>query len=253
MRPWTTASAHHPAQDGHRTVRPSTTASAHHPAQDGHQTVRPSTTASAHHPAQDGHQTVHPSTTASAHHPAQDGHQTVHPSTTASAHHHAQDGHQTVHPSTTASAHHHAQDDRRPFRAHPNRLRRREDHAALPTTRDRTEASRRRVRARSATIRGPGPRAGCLDRMSRSLCSCRPRGPDDVCGVVGRARVLDQASRSRRPAPRGPGPVGLGPGRSTARVGGARIATSGPRPQAANSNVRAASCELGARGSASAA
>jgi hypothetical protein len=194
----TTASGLRPAADGQPHRRPWTRASAHRPEPNGHRWHRrPSTTASAHHHERDEHrQHRRPSTTASAHHHEPDEHrQHRRPSTTASAHHHEPDEHrQHPRPSTTASAHRHAAIVPRPIpgdRMHAPRPADPEGHRRF---RDRTEASRHHGRAESATIRGPGPRARCLDRMSRSLCSCRPRGPDDVCGVVGRTEVKDQAN-----------------------------------------------------------
>jgi hypothetical protein len=177
--------------------RPSTTACAHHPEQDVRQRRRrPWTMASAHRHAGVGPLHRRPSTTASAHHPEQDArHRRHRPSTTASAHHLEQDARQQHRrPSTTASAPHRAGGALRALPRVPLHDR---CHAALeehPRIPARTKTSRRHARAESATIRGPGPRAGCLDRMSRSLCSCRPRGPDDVCGVVGRTEVKVQAN-----------------------------------------------------------
>jgi hypothetical protein len=184
-------------RDLHRVERRSTTASGLRPAADGQPHRRPWTRASAHRPEPNGHRWHRrPSTTASAHHHERDEHrQHRRPSTTASAHHHEPDEHrQHPRPSTTASAHRHAAIVPRPIpgdRMHAPRPADPEGHRRF---RDRTEASRHHGRAESATIRGPGPRARCLDRMSRSLCSCRPRGPDDVCGVVGRTEVKDQAN-----------------------------------------------------------
>jgi hypothetical protein len=227
-RPWTTASARHHEQDARqRRRRPSTTASAHHHAQDvRHRRRRPSTTASAHHHAQDARQRHRrPWTRACAHRPEQDvRHRHRRPSTTASAHHHAQDVRlRRRRPSTTASAHHPAAAALRALPRAPLHDRR---HAALeerPRIPARTEACRRHVRAGSATIRGPGPQAGCLDRMSRSLCSCRPRGPDDVCGVVGRTEVKVQANGCW---------LASTPSRVTrARSTPATATTSGHRPQ----------------------
>jgi hypothetical protein len=189
----TTASAHHRERDEH-CRRPSTTASAHHRERDEH-CRRPSTTASAQHHAEDALRHRHPSTTACAHHHEQDG-PLLHrrPSTTASAQHHAADALRHRRPSTTACAHHRAAAALRLHPAVPRIVHRRADPEVHPRNPARMEASRHRVHAQSARIRGPGPRAGCLDRMSRSLCSCRPRGPDAVCGVVGRAEVKDQAN-----------------------------------------------------------
>jgi hypothetical protein len=169
-------------------------ASARHPEQDGRLLHRrPSTTASAHHRERDEH-CRRPSTTACAHHHAADALRHRRPSTTASAQHHAEDALRHRRPSTTASAHHHAAAALRLHPAVPRIVHRRADPEVHPRNPARMEASRHRVHAQSARIRGPGPRAGCLDRMSRSLCSCRPRGPDAVCGVVGRAEVKDQAN-----------------------------------------------------------
>jgi hypothetical protein len=230
-RPSTTAYAHHHERDGH-CRRPSTTASAQHHAEDALRHRRPSTTASAHHHAADALRHRHPSTTACAHHPEQDGPLPCRrPWTRASAHHPEQDGPLLYRrPSTTASAHHHAAVGLRPHPAVPRIVHRRADLEEHPRNPARTQASRHRVHAQSARIRGPGPRAGCLDRMSRSLCSCRPRGPDAVCGVVGRAEVKDQANGCEwtRASPRVPRSS-----RATARPARSRHSEHGVRSEPA--------------------
>jgi hypothetical protein len=182
--------------------------------------------ASARHPEQDG-RLLHrrPSTRASAHHRERDGH-CRRPSTTASAHHHAADALRHRRPSTTACAHHRAAVGLRLHPAVPRNVHRRADPEEHPRNPARTEASHHRVHAQSARIRGPGSRAGCLDRMSRSLCSCRPRGPDAVCGVVGRAEVKDQANgcECTRASPRVPRSS-----RATARPARSRHSQHGDR------------------------
>jgi hypothetical protein len=197
-RPSTTASGLRPAADGQTHRRPSTRASApHHERDERRQHRRPSTRASAHRPVPDERrQHRRPSTTASAHRPEPDERrQHRRPSTTASAHRPEPDEpRQHRRPSTTASAHRPAAIVPRPIPGDRMHVRRPADPEGHRRSRDRTEASRHHGCAESATIRGPGPRARCLDRMSRSLCSCRPRGPDDVCCVVGRTEVKDQAN-----------------------------------------------------------
>jgi hypothetical protein len=204
-RPSTTASAHHPEQDvRQRRRRPWTRACAHRHAGGDPPHRRPWTRACAHHHEQDArHRRRRPWTRACAHHHAAGDPPHRRPWTTASAPHPEQDArHRHRRPSTTASAPHRAGGA---LRALPRAPLHDRCHAALeerPRIPARTEARRRHARAESATIRGPGPRAGCLDRMSRSLCSCRPRGPDDVCGVVGRTEVKVQANGCGRRPPR---------------------------------------------------
>jgi hypothetical protein len=139
----------------------------------------PVTRACAPHPATDEpHLDRHPATRACAHHHAADEQPRHRPSTTACAPRPATDErHPDLHHVTTACPRHHARADHRPRHEHPTHDRRRAGHAEHRRTRAHTAASHHPARAVSATIRGPGPRAGCLDRMSRSLCSCRPDGP----------------------------------------------------------------------------
>jgi len=217
-RPWTTACApphvpdvRHPqrhrasracapphAADEPLRPRPSTRACAPRRAPDGtHPHRRPSTTACAPRLERDGHH-LHrrPSTTACAPRPVPGVPRWCpHRATRACAPPHAADAQLRPRPSTRAYGPRRAQVARLPRREVPWHGHHRAAHAEHPRIRARTAASHHRVHAGSATIRGPGPRAGCLDRMSRSLCSCRPWRPDDVCGVVGAAEVKYQANR----------------------------------------------------------
>ena len=190
-RPWTRASAPHHAQAAPlRPRRRATRACAPHRARAGPTRLRHrATRACAPHHAAAARHRPRPWTRACAHHPAPDGPgRPRHRATRACARRPAPHGPRSIH-ERRSSAH------RRVGLA---------GHQRIPA---HTAAWTRRARERSATIRGPGPRAGCLDRMSRSLCSCRPRRPDDVCGVVGLPKSPTRLTGEATPGQPRPGPT----------------------------------------------